>query len=108
MRDIDKLECIRRRAVGTMKDQKATGYKEQLMTLISFMLEERIHMENVNLATKYVKSCHMKEGVDLFFIILKHLRQVERKYKGRSLHQSCLGLEPVFRSHEFLFTKISK
>lgn len=40
MRDSDKLECIHRRAMGTVKGHKAAGYKEQLMTPILFMLEE--------------------------------------------------------------------
>lgn len=93
MRDTDKLECIQRRAVRTMKGHKAAGYTEQLMTLIIFMLKKRRLMGNTNMIGKYVKSCHRKEGSDLLFITLGVLRPVERNYKGRSHYQSCLGLE---------------
>lgn len=71
MRDTDKLECNYMRVVATMKGNKAIGYKDQFMTLMSFMLKKRRLMENMNMITKYVKCCHMKEGLDFLFMTLK-------------------------------------
>lgn len=71
MRDTDKLEHNYTRAVGTMKDNKAIGYKDRFMILISFMLKKRRLMENMNMITKYVKCYHMKEGLDFLFITIK-------------------------------------
>lgn len=68
MRDAAKLECVLRRAGGTVKGRKATGYKAQLITLISFRLKERGRVENGNMATKYVKSCHTQGGGGILFV----------------------------------------
>ena len=81
-----------------MKGHKDMGYKEQLMTLISFMLKMRSCVENVKMATKHVISCHMKRGVDLLFITLRILRPVERNYRDKSLQQNCLGLDSFQKS----------
>lgn len=71
MRDIYKLECIFRRALGTTKGHKAIRYKDQLMTLISFMLKKRRFMENMNIVSKYVKFCYVKKELDFLFITPK-------------------------------------
>lgn len=49
-----------------MKGRKATGYKAQLITLISFRLKERGRVENGNMATKYAKSCHTQGGGGIY------------------------------------------
>ena len=98
MRDFDKLEWIYKEAAGTMKGHKDMGYKEQLMTLVSFMLKIRSCVENVKIATKHVINCHMKQGVDLLFITLGILRPAERNQRDKSLHQNCLGLDSFQKS----------
>ena len=61
-KDIDKLECVQRRATRMVEDLESMLYKERLRELSMCSLEKRRAMDYMIAVFNYIKGRHVEEG----------------------------------------------
>ena len=85
-KDIDKLECVQRRATRMVEGLESMTYGERLRELGMHSLEQRRAREDMIAVFNYVKGNHVEEGANMFTAALKRTRGTGFKLRERRFH----------------------